>query len=42
MSSNLEKPYPFAINNVEFENLLEQSELLDATELIARIGHCLW
>ena len=42
MSSNLEKPLPFAINNVEFEKLLEQNELLDATELIARIGHCRW
>ena len=42
MSSNLEKPLPFAINNVEFEKLLEQNELLDATELIAQIGHCRW
>jgi PAS domain S-box-containing protein len=42
MSSNLEKPLPFAINNVEFEKLLEQNGLLDATELIARIGHCRW
>ena len=42
MSSKLENPFPFAINNVEFENLLEQSELLDATELIAQIGHCRW
>ncbi len=42
MSSNLEKPLPFAINNVEFEKLLEQRELLDATELLAQIGHCRW
>ena len=42
MSSKLENPFPFAINNVEFEKLLEQSELLDATELIAQIGHCRW
>ncbi len=42
MSSKLENPFPIAINNVEFENLLEQSELLDATELLAQIGHCRW
>jgi len=42
MSSNLGKPLPFTINNVEFEKLLEQNELLDATELIAQIGHCRW
>ena len=42
MSSKLENPFPFAINNVEFEKLLQQSELLDATELIAQIGHCRW
>jgi len=42
MSSNTEKPFPFAINSIEFEKLLGQRELLDATELIAQIGHCLW
>jgi len=42
MSSKLENSFPFAINNVEFEKLLEQSELLDATELIAQLGHCRW
>jgi hypothetical protein len=26
----------------EFEKLLEQRELLDATELVAQMGHCQW
>jgi PAS domain S-box-containing protein len=42
MSVNPHKPFPFAINHIEFERLLEQSELLDATELIAQLGHCRW
>ena len=42
MSSNIEKPTPFTLSSAEFEQLLEQRELLDATELIAQMGHCLW
>jgi PAS domain S-box-containing protein len=42
MSSTAGKPFLYTINNVEFETLLEQHELLDATELLAQIGHCRW
>jgi len=41
MSSKLENPIPFALD-AEFEKLLEHRELLDATELIANVGHCQW
>jgi len=30
------------IDEQEVEQLLEQRELLDATELIAKMGHCQW
>ena len=42
MSSKAKQLLPFTIDNVEFEKLLQQRELLDATELIAKIGHCRW
>ena len=29
-------------DDFEFEKLLEQRELLDATELVAQMGHCQW
>lgn len=30
------------IDEAEFARLLEQRELLDATELVAKMGHCQW
>ena len=43
MSSSLpEKPAIYSIDEAEFEELLEQRELLDATELVAQMGHCQW
>ena len=41
MSSKLENPIPFSLD-AEFEKLLGHRELLDATELIANVGHCQW
>ena len=42
MSANPEKIQARQFNDVEVEKLLEQRELLNATELIAQIGHCQW
>ncbi len=42
MSANPEKILSRGIDEEEVERLLEQRELLDATELIAQIGHCQW
>lgn len=42
MSSIPESFIKHVIDEAEFEKLLEQRELLDATELVARMGHCQW
>jgi PAS domain S-box-containing protein len=42
MSSIPESLIKHAIDEAEFEKLLEQRELLDATELVAQMGHCQW
>ncbi len=42
MSSIPESFIRHAIGETEFEKLLEQRELLDATELVAQMGHCQW
>lgn len=42
MSANPDSLLKRAIDEQKIEQLLEQRELLDATELIARMGHCQW
>jgi len=42
MSSISESFIKHAIDEAEFGKLLEQRELLDATELVAQMGHCQW
>ncbi len=42
MSSIPESFIKHVIDEAEFEKLLEQRELLDATELVAQMGHCQW
>ena len=42
MSANPGKIPQSRIREEEIEQLLEQRELIDATELIAKIGHCQW
>jgi PAS domain S-box-containing protein len=42
MPANPEKILNRGIDDDEIERLLGQRDLLDATELIARIGHCRW
>ena len=42
MSANPETIATRGVRADEVEQLLEQRELLDATELIAAIGHCQW
>lgn len=42
MSASPENLSKRALDEQEIEQLLDQRELLDATELIAKIGHCQW
>ena len=42
MSAKIEKVSTDEIDEARIESLLLQRELLDATELIANMGHCHW
>ncbi len=42
MSLNPETLLPEAIDADEFAGLLEHRQLLEATELTGRFGHCQW
>lgn len=42
MSANPDKISTRALDDAAIERLLQQHELLDATELIANMGHCHW